>query len=140
MLSRIAQTILVLTVVSSPLLAQSPLRMWYRGSFDGWAELRSDPAHGWYYTPSANSAYPLNESSYGQPVPCAKCGHMHYPGHDVCPVCRERCPAGGNNLDSRTVYTQRRLPGQYYYEQQPHYRYSAPMRLGGTYLKYDWPY
>ena len=78
--------------------------------------------------------------AYGQPVPCAKCGHTHYPGQDVCPYCGDRCQAGGNDLDPDTVYTQRRLPGQYWYEKQPHYRFSAPMRLRGTYLKYKWPY
>ncbi|MCE5240567.1 hypothetical protein LLH23_19075 [bacterium] len=140
MLSRIAQTILVVIVAAGPLFAQTPLRMWYRGGFEGWTELRRDPAPGWYYTPSQNSAYPLNESAYGQPVPCAKCGHTHYPGQDVCPYCGDRCAAGGNDLDPDTVYTQRRLPGQYWYEKQPHYRFSAPMRLRGTYLKYKWPY
>ena len=38
MLSRIVQSVLLTTVLASPLLAQAPLRMWYRGSFDGWAE------------------------------------------------------------------------------------------------------
>jgi hypothetical protein len=140
MLSRIVQSVLLTTVLASPLLAQAPLRMWYRGSFDGWAELRSDPAYGWYYTPAPNSAYPLNEQAYGRPVPCAKCGHMHYPGQEVCPVCHQRCPAGGNDLNPNTVYTQRRLPGQYYYQRQPHYQFPAPIRLGGTYLKYKQPF
>jgi hypothetical protein len=65
---------------------------------------------------------------------------MHYPGHDVCPVCHATCPAGGNNLPENTVYRQRRLPGQYYYQQQPHFRFTAPMRLGGTYQKYTRPW
>lgn len=140
MLSRIAQMILVAAVTASPLFAQAPLRMWYQGSFNGWTELRSNPAYGWYYTPDANPAYPLNESAYGQPVPCAKCGHAHNPGQEVCPFCGATCPAGGNHLSPNTVYTQRRLPGQYYYKQQPRVHSSAPIRLGGTYLKYKWDY
>jgi len=52
-------------------------------------------------------------------------------------VCHQQCPAGGNNLDPNTVYTPRRLPGAYYYKEQPHFRYSSPMRLGGSYQKYD---
>jgi len=125
---------------ASAVSAQQPLKMWYRGAFEGWVELRNDPVYGWYYTPSPSAAYPLHESAYGKPIPCEKCGHVHYPGEKVCPVCGQPCPGGGNNLDPRTVYRPDRLPGQYYYKEQPHYRFVSPLRLGGTYLKYTRPY
>ena len=141
MLTRIAQIMLLGAVAATPLLAQGNVqRMWYRGSFDGWVEHRDNPAHGYYYSPSPNSAYPLNESAYGQPVPCDKCGHGHYPGQDTCPYCGRECPAGGNDLNPRTVYRSQRLTGAYYYQEQPHYRFASPMRLGGTYKKYDRPF
>ena len=88
---------------------------------------------------SPDPAYPLNEAAYGQPVPCDKCGHWHYPGQDVCPVCGRQCAGGGSDLDPRTVYSPYRLPGQYYYQEQAHYRFVSPMRLGGTYQKYTRP-
>lgn len=139
MLRLLTQTMLLTLVAAVPLTAQTQ-RMWYRGSFDGWVDHRSAPAHGYYYHPSPDPAYPLNESSYGQPIPCASCGHAHFPGEEICPRCGLRCPRGGNNESPNTVYTQRRLPGQYYYQEQPHYRFVSPQRLGGTYQKYTRPY
>lgn len=139
MVRLLTQTMLLMLVASVPLSAQTQ-RMWYRGAFEGWVENRSDPAYGYYYQPSPNTAYPLNESSYGQPIPCASCGHAHFPGDDVCPYCGRECPAGGNDENPSTVYTQRRLPGQYYYNEQPHYRFVSPMRVGGSYRKYTRPY
>jgi hypothetical protein len=141
MLRRIVQMVLLVAVLGgSVALAQTSQRMWYRGPFEGWVDTSNRPAYGYYYHPSPDSAYPLNESSYGRPIPCNKCGHMHYPGRDVCPRCGQECTGGGNNLDPRTVYSPYRLPGAYYYEEQPHYRFASPMRLGGTYRKYTRPY
>jgi hypothetical protein len=137
MTTRIAQMVLLVALLTSSLaMAQTknPARMWYRGAFDGWVTTQASPAYGHYYRPCPNPAYPLNEAQYGQPVPCAQCGHVHYPGQDICPYCGQTCAAGGNNLDPNTVYTQRRLPGQYWYKEQPHYRTS--IGLGGTYQKY----
>lgn len=143
MVRKVTQMVLLALVVVGPALAQNtapPLRMWYRGPFEGWVDLKAKPDYGYYYQPAPNSAYPLNEQAYGQPIHCDKCGHTHYPGNDVCPYCRQRCPAGGNDENPNTVYTPRPLPGFYYYEKQPHYRFASPMRLGGTYRKYNQPF
>lgn len=132
MLRPLVQTLVVLCVAGAACAqTAAPDRMWYRGPFDGWVETRTTPQAGYYYQPSPNSAYPLNESAYGQPLYCTACGHAHFPGKDVCPYCGRQCPAGGNTLDSRTVYTEQRLPGAYYFKEQPHYRFVSPMRLGG---------
>lgn len=142
MVRSIVQTLLAVVLLTAPVLAQNtnPQRMWYRGAFDGWVETRSTPQQGYYYQPSPDPAYPLNEASYGQPLYCNACHHAHFPGKDVCPYCGQRCPAGGNDLNPNTVYTQRRLPGSYYYEEQPHYRFASPLRLNGSYRKYDRPW
>ena len=136
-------TVLVLlaeVVCAVPAVAQGTQRMWYQGPFDGWVDLKSKPAYGYYYHPSAPTAYPLNEAAYGQPIPCEKCGHLHYPGQAVCPFCGAACPAGGNREAKTTVYRPNALPGAYWFEEQPHYRYSAPTRLGWPYQKYIRPY
>ena len=127
---------LLLLAGTRPASAQTVQRMWYQGSFDGWVDLKSDPQYGYYYHPSPSPAYPLNEAAYGYPIYCEKCGHYHYPGQDTCPYCGAKCPKGGNTENPNTVYTPRRLPGAYYYEEQPHYRFSSPIRLGGSYMKY----
>jgi len=133
---------LLVLIVSLPAFAQTQQKMWYRGAFEGWVVVKDNPAPGAYYRPSPNPTVPLNEASYGQPIPCVKCGHYHYAGDDVCPFCHRVCPRGGNNEPANTVYSPRRLPGQYWYEQQPHYRYSTPVRAGDPYVKYRdrWDY
>jgi hypothetical protein len=133
-------TIALLSLLAGVAGAQGTLKMWYRGPFEGWVEVRNSPAPGYYYQPSANSAYPLNEQAYGSPIPCQKCGHTHYPGSSWCARCGAVCAGGGNREAPGTVYTQRRLPGAYYYKEQPHFRFVSPMRLGGTYQKYTRPY
>lgn len=130
------QMMLGVLVLASGAWAQQPQAMWYRGPFDGWVEVRSNPQPGYYYRPSPNTTYPLNESAYGAPLKCGTCGHWHYPGKDVCPYCHRSCPAGGNSLNPNTVYSPAPLPGQYWYKEQPHYRYASPMRLGWPYQKY----
>lgn len=139
MLRALVQMALVALVVSAVPAAAQTQRMWYRGAFDGWVETRNDPQPGYYYRPSPDPIYPLNEQSYGQPIPCDKCGHSHFASQAVCPVCGKECPRGGNDVPEGTVYTQRRIPGYYYYEEQPHYRFASPMRLGG-FQKYNRPY
>jgi hypothetical protein len=136
MLRRISQIILLAAVTASPLLAQTTTRMWYRGPFDGWVDVRNDPAPGYYYSPSPNPMVPLHESSYGQPIPCAHCGYYYYPGQDVCPFCGERCPAGADRLSTNTVYSPRQLPGQYYFEEQPHYLFPGALGLRNPLLRY----
>lgn len=132
--------ILLLALSAGVACAQGTLKMWYRGPFEGWVEVRNNPAPGYYYRPSPDSAYPLNEQAYGTAIPCHKCGHAHYPGASWCPGCGAVCPGGGNREAPNTVYTPRRLPGAYYYKEQPHYRFVSPMRLGGTYQKYTRSY
>lgn len=140
MVRHVVQTIVVLCVASVACAqTATPGRMWYRGPFEGWVDTRTTPAPGYYYHPSPDSAYPLNEAAYGEPIRCFECGHAHFPSKDVCPYCRRTCPAGGNNESPRTVYNSRRLPGYYYYEEQPHYRFASPLRLG-PYQKYNRPY
>lgn len=134
------QMLLVLIVLSTAACAQTtPGRMWYRGPFEGWVDTQTRPDAGYYYHPSPDPIYPLHESSYGQPIYCYACGHAHYPGKDVCPYCGKQCPAGGNDENPNTVYSPNRLPGYYYYEEQPHYRFASPMRLG-PFQKYNRPY
>ena len=140
MIRTVTWTALLGVLCALPAAADNSLRMWYRGPFEGWVDLKSSPAYGYYYHPSPSSAYPLNETASGKPIPCEKCGHAHYPGETTCPYCGCVCRAGGNGEAKSTVYTPSRLPGYYYYEEQPHYRFVSPMRLGGTYLKYTRPY
>ena len=132
-------TLLGVSVAASLVSAQESPRLWYRGGFEGWVVQKTDPARGFYYRPSQHTAYPLNEAAYGQPIPCAKCGHAHWPGETACADCGCRCPAGGNREAKTTVYTPYSLPGMYFYEKQPHYRYSAPMRGEWLYRKYTQP-
>ena len=133
---RITQIVLLVAVVScSVALAQTPQRLWYRGPFDGWVDNSTGPASGYYYHPSPDPTYPLHEAAYGQPVPCEKCGHMHYPGQAICPYCGQQCSGGGNDLDPSTVYTPQRLPGQYWFKEQPHYGFVSPLPSGMV-LKY----
>ncbi|MEI6500799.1 MAG: hypothetical protein WCP21_07200 [Armatimonadota bacterium] len=114
-------------------------RMWYRGAFDGWVDLKAVPQYGYYYHPSPDSAYPLNEAAYGQPIACNACGHYHFPGKSVCPHCHQRCPAGGNYENPNTVYTQRMMPGAYYYQEQPHYTFGWQMGVNNPLRKYNRP-
>lgn len=142
MVRRLVQMLLVSLALATPLLAQNtaqPLRMWYRGAFDGWVDVKSKPDYGYYYHPSGDQAYPLNEAAYGQPIYCYKCGHAHYPGQDICPYCHQACPAGGNDENPNTVYSPRRLPGQYYFEKQPHYLFRSAVPQHGNWLKYTRP-
>lgn len=141
MVRHFVQMMLVLAVAATAACAQgTPQRMWYRGPFDGWVEAKTGPQPGYYYQPSPDPVYPLHEQAYGQPIYCQACGHMHYPGQDVCPYCGRKCPAGGNHERPSTVYSPYALPGQYYFEEQPHYRFASPMRLGPPYQKYDRTY
>lgn len=135
----VASMLTAALVQAVPAQAQgaAPQRMWYRGAFDGWVDLKAAPQYGYYYHPSPEPAYPLNEAAYGQPIACNACGHYHFPGKAVCPYCQQRCPSGGNHENPNTVYTERRMPGQYYYQEQPHYRFTAPMRLEPPYRKYN---
>lgn len=119
--------------------AQQTRRLWYIGPFEGWVDEKAGPTAGYYYRPAPDSMYPLHESSYGQPVPCPKCGHAHWPGDKACAYCGCICPAGGNKEPETTVYSPYRLPGMYFYEQQPHFRFKSPMRLGPL-QKYRYPY
>lgn len=138
----VASTLVVGLAQTSPAQAQNApgQRLWYRGPFDGWVDVKADPQYGYYYHPSPDPAYPLNEASYGQPIACDACGHWHFPGKDACPYCGQHCPAGGNRENPNTVYSQQQLPGAYYYKEQPHYRFVSPMRLGPPYRKYNRPY
>lgn len=141
MVRRIVQhmvLLILLAVVVAPVFAQGASRMWYRGPWDGWVEVKNTPAPGYYYHPSP-SLYPLNEAAWGQPIPCQWCGHSHYPGLDVCPYCGQKCNKSGNGENPRTVYSPYQLPGQYWLKEQPHFRFASPMRLG-PYQKYAQPY
>lgn len=126
----------LLVLLTLPVWAQSTQRYWYRGLWDGWVEVKQAPASGYYYRPCPDPAIPLNEAAYGQPIPCPKCGHSHWAGESRCAVCGGQCTAGGNREPESTVYTSRRLPGMYFYEQQPHFNWASPIRVGADYQRY----
>ena len=110
--------------------------LWYRGDFDGDVTVRDIPAQGYYYTPSKPSAYPLFENRWSSPLPCDQCGHYH-PASGYCQACRHVCRGNGSHVDKDTVYSPNPLPGQYYYEKQPHFNFQSPIHLGWPYMKYD---
>ena len=112
-------------------------RMWYRGYFEGPVTVRNSPQPGYYYQPSPNTTRPLFEESYGYPMICAHCGAYYYPGETRCPHCGAKLPGKGQGVDSKTVYSPYRMPGQYYYKEQPHYRaMTATRNLGPRYMRY----
>lgn len=137
MKAKILMAVSTALLTASLALAQQPKTMWYRGYFDGKVTVRQDPSYGYYYQPSPNPAYPLHEEAYGQPVPCANCGHQHWPGQSRCATCGRDCPEGGTGVRDNVVYRQQPLPGIYYYQEQPHYTWPAPYRLNGIFHKYD---
>jgi hypothetical protein len=139
MLRRIPQIILLAAIATSPLLAQNTSRMWYRGAFDGWMNVRNDPTPGYYYSPSPNAMVPLHESSYGQPLPCPYCRGYYTPGQTYCAFCGQQLPADAQKLSPNTVYSPYQLPGQYYYQEQPHYRFTAPLGPRNPLLRYSRP-
>ena len=113
-------------------------RMWYRGYFDGPVDVRNNPQPGYYYHPSPNTNMPLFERSYTYPMICPHCGAYYYPGEAKCYRCDHRLPGPTQGVDRDTVYTPHRLPGQYYYKEQPHYTYpGVSSNIGPGYKRYQ---
>ena len=122
----------------APLAAGAETTLWYRGYFDGEVTIRGGQNPGMYYRPSRPTAYPLNEWQYSAPLPCDVCGYYHRPGG----YCRELgrvCKGNGTHLDPDRVYVPApyKLPGQYWYEKQDHWRFRTPMNIGWPYVKYN---
>ena len=113
-------------------------RMWYRGYFEGPVDTRTNPQPGYYYHPSPNTTMPLFERSHTYPLICPRCRAYYYPGEASCDNCHSKLPGRAQGVDDRTVYRPYRLPGQYYYEEQPHYTYpTASKNIGPGYIRYN---
>ncbi len=118
---------------------QGSTRLWYRGSFDGEVVVRDGQTPGYYYHPSP-SRYPTFAQDYDHPVVCPVCGHYHELG-EVCPWCGAQPSQQDRQEAARdAVYSPYALPGQYWYEKQPHFRFRSPIRCGWPYIKYDQPW
>ena len=132
MFARAAATVIAVCLSSCmTTYADGSQRMWYRGSFDGWVEHRSSPWPGHYYSPS-----PSATGYYDVLIYCPKCSYRHHLSDGGCPNCGYGRPKG-SHARPQVIYSPRRMPGAYYYKKQPHYRFRSPIRLGGSYMKYD---
>ncbi len=130
-------TVLCLSLVGVVAAVADDGKMWYRGYFEGPVSVRNSPQPGYYYQPSPNTSMPLFERSYTYPMICPQCRAYYYPGEPKCSRCSMRLPGRQQGVDRSTVYTPYRLPGQYYYQEQPHYRYpTVSNNIGPGYMRY----
>lgn len=121
--------------------AQRDLRMWYRGYFEGPVTVRNQPQPGYYYQPAPNTSMPLFEHRHGYPMICPTCRAYFQPGTSTCVRCQANLPGRRQGVDGNTVYSPYQLPGQYWYQEQPHYNaLTATRNLGPRYLRYRYPW
>lgn len=117
--------------------ASDDSHMWYRGYFEGPVQARNTPQPGYYYQPSPNTTRPLHEKSHTYPLICPNCGSYYYPGTDACRRCNHDLPGRAQGVGRDTVYAPDRLPGQYWYKEQPHRRFLTAPRLSPYYQRYQ---
>jgi hypothetical protein len=137
----LSAAMLLIGLLAGSSWAQRDTRMWYRGYFEGPVDVRNRPQPGYYYHPAPNTSMPLFEHRQGYPLICPNCGVYYRPGVRECGYCHVTLPGRQQGVDYNTVYSPYQLPGQYWYQEQPHYNaLTATRNLGPRYLRYRYPW